>query len=138
MFKYLIEFTTASARRFFDYDLNDRTRNNGAKLIVKHLNTSVAQHFYPIKITSIWNAQPSEVVNSELFQEQLGQTLGRKSPNCLCELGAIIDVVHTSRVRKQSLASVLLEMNPTVCPKTTTTTTSFDFFLNFFFNTRLG
>ena len=60
VFKYLNEFTTASARRLFDYDLNDRTRNNGAKLIVKHFNTSVAQHFYPIKITSTWNALPSE------------------------------------------------------------------------------
>ena len=29
------------ARGFLDYDLNDRTRNNGAKLIVKHFNTSV-------------------------------------------------------------------------------------------------
>ena len=51
VFKYLNEFTPASARGFFNYDLNDRTRNNGAKLIVKHLNKSVAQHCYPIKIT---------------------------------------------------------------------------------------
>ena len=51
-FKCLNEFTTASARGLFDYDLNDRKRNNGAKLIVKHFNTSVAQHFYTIKITS--------------------------------------------------------------------------------------
>ena len=42
MIKYLNEFTTASARGLFDYDLNDRTRNNGVKLIVKHFNTSVA------------------------------------------------------------------------------------------------
>ena len=61
----LIElFTAASARGLFDYDLNDRTRNIGAKLIVKHFNTSVAQHFYPIKITITWNALPSEVVSS--------------------------------------------------------------------------
>ena len=39
------EFTTASARGLFDYDLNDRTRNKGAKLIVKHLNTSSANTF---------------------------------------------------------------------------------------------
>ena len=56
MFKYLNRFTTATARGLFDYDLNDRTRNNGAKVIVKHFNTSVAQHFYPIKITTTWNA----------------------------------------------------------------------------------
>ena len=62
VFKYLNRFTTDSARGLFDYDLNDRTRNNGAKLIVKHFNTSVAQHFYPAKITTTWNALPSEVV----------------------------------------------------------------------------
>ena len=38
------------------------TRNNGAKLIVKHFNTSVAQHFYPIKIRTTRNALPKEVV----------------------------------------------------------------------------
>ena len=37
---------------------------------------------------------------------------------------AIIDVVHTSRVHKQSYASVLLEMDPTVCPTTITNTTT--------------
>ena len=57
-------FTTASARGLFDYDLNDRTRNNGAKHVVKHFNTSVAQHFYPIKIVTTWNALPSEVVRT--------------------------------------------------------------------------
>ena len=64
MFKYLNRFTTASARGLFNYDLNDRTRNKGAKLIVKHFNTSVAQHFGPIKITTTWNALPSELVSS--------------------------------------------------------------------------
>ena len=61
----------ASARGLFDYDLTDRARNNGAKLIVKHFNTSVAQHWcihqyisYPIKITTTWNALPNEVVTS--------------------------------------------------------------------------
>ena len=64
MFKYLNRFTTASAIGLFNYDLNDRTRNNGAKLIVKDFNTSVAQHFYPIKMTKTWNALSSEVVSS--------------------------------------------------------------------------
>ena len=64
VFKYLHEFTNASARGLLDYDLNDRTRNNGAKRIEKHFNSSVAQHFYQIKITSTWNAPPSEVVSS--------------------------------------------------------------------------
>ena len=62
--KYLNWFTTASARGLFDYHLKDRTRKNGAKLIVKHFNTSVAQHFNFIKITTTWNAQPNEVVSS--------------------------------------------------------------------------
>ena len=34
VFKYLNEFTTASARGLFDYEINDRTRNNGEKFIV--------------------------------------------------------------------------------------------------------
>ena len=52
LFKYLDRFTASSTRGLFDYDLNDRTRNNGEKLIVKHFKTSVAQHFYQIKITT--------------------------------------------------------------------------------------
>ena len=64
MFKYPNRFTITSARGFFDYDLNDRTRNNGAKHIVKHFNTSVAQHFYPIKVTTTFNALPNDVVTS--------------------------------------------------------------------------
>ena len=40
--KYLNRFSTASTRGFFDYDHNDRTRNDGAKRIIKHFNTSVA------------------------------------------------------------------------------------------------
>ena len=60
--KYLNEFKTASERELFDYDLNDRTINNGAKLIVKHFNTSVAQHLNPFKITTTCNSLPNEVV----------------------------------------------------------------------------
>ena len=56
-------FTTASARGLYLYDLNDRTRNNGVKLIVKHFNISVARHFYPITITTTWYALPNEVVS---------------------------------------------------------------------------
>ena len=58
VFTYLNRFTTASARGLFDYDLNDRTRNNGTKLIVKHFITSVTKNFYPIKIKTTWNALP--------------------------------------------------------------------------------
>ena len=49
VFKYLNKFTTASARGLFDYDFNDRTRNNKAKLSVKHFNTSVANTFTQLK-----------------------------------------------------------------------------------------
>ena len=59
--KYLNRFTTVSVRGLFDYDLNDRTRNSGAKRIVKHFNTSDAQHFYPIKMTTTWNALPMKL-----------------------------------------------------------------------------
>ena len=61
-----------------------RTRNNGAKLIVKHFNTSVAQHFYPIKITTIWNALPNEVVSSRTvnsFQNSLDKHWAENPPN---------------------------------------------------------
>ena len=86
VFKYLNEFTTASARRLFDCDLNDRTRNNGAKLIVKHFNTSVVQPFYPIKITSNWNALPSEVVSSRTensFKNSLDKHWAENPPNVI-------------------------------------------------------
>ena len=42
VFKYLNRFTASTARGLFDYAVNNRTRNNGAKLFVKHFNTSVA------------------------------------------------------------------------------------------------
>ena len=84
VFKYLNEFTTASARALFDYDLNDITRNNGAKLIVKHFNTSVAQHLYPIKITPTWNAPSSEVVSSRTvnsFKNSFDKHYAENHPN---------------------------------------------------------
>ena len=58
VFKCLIGLTSANARGLFNYDLNDRTRNNGAKLIVKHSNTPVEQHIYPLKFTTTWKALP--------------------------------------------------------------------------------
>ena len=105
VFKYLNEFTTACARGLFDRDLNDRTRNNGAKLTVKHLNTSVAQHFHPIKITLTWNSLPSKVVSSRTvnsFKHGLDKHWQKNHPKYPGELVAIIDVVHKSRVHKQS------------------------------------
>ena len=58
VFKYLNRFINVSPIGLFDYDFNDRTQNNGKKLIVKWFNTSVAQHFSPINITTTWNAHP--------------------------------------------------------------------------------
>ena len=84
VFKYLNRFTSASARGLFDYDLNDRTRNNGAKLIVKYFNTSFAQHFYQIKMTTTWNALPNEVVTSRTvnsFKNSLDKHLAENPPN---------------------------------------------------------
>ena len=84
VFKYLNEFITASARGLFDYDPKDRKINNGAKLIVKHFNTSVPQHFYPIKITSTWNALPSEVLSSRTvnyFKNSLDKHFAENPPN---------------------------------------------------------
>ena len=75
MFKCLNRFTATSTRGIFDYDLNDRTRNNEAKLIIKHFNTSVAQYFYPIKITTNWNALPDEVVNNRTVNSFYAATL---------------------------------------------------------------
>ena len=51
VFKYLNRFNNVSPIGLFDYDFNDRTRNNGKNLIVKGFNISVAQHFFPINIT---------------------------------------------------------------------------------------
>ena len=45
LFKYLYRFTTASARGPFDYDLNDRRRNNGAKLNVKYFKHQLHNTF---------------------------------------------------------------------------------------------
>ena len=64
MFKYLNRFNNVSPIGIFEYDFNDRTRNNEKKLIVKRFNTSVAQHFFPIIITTTRNALPYDVVNS--------------------------------------------------------------------------
>ena len=64
VFKYLNRFNDVSATGLFDKDFNDRTRNNGKKLIVKRFNTSGAQNFLPINIATTWNALPFDVINS--------------------------------------------------------------------------
>ena len=64
VFKYLNRFNNVSPSGLFDYDFHGWTRNNEKNLIVKQFNTSVAQHFFPINITTPWNALPYDVVNS--------------------------------------------------------------------------
>ena len=52
--------------------------------IVKYFNTSVAQHFYPIKITTTSNALPSEVVSSRTvnsFKNSLDKHWAENPPN---------------------------------------------------------
>ena len=101
MFKYQNEFTTASARGLFDYDHNDTTRKNGAKL-VKHFDTSVVQHFYHIKMTTTWNTLPNEDASSRTmisFKNSLDKYWAVNPPMSVV---AIIDAAHNSRVHKQS------------------------------------
>ena len=89
VFKYLNRFNNVSPIGFFDYDFSDRTRNNGKKIIVKRFNTSVAQHFPPINITTTWNALPlwySQQWDSKHIQEPSRCTLGRQPPRCADQL----------------------------------------------------
>ena len=72
---------------------------NGAKLIVKHFNTSVAQHFYPIKISTTWNALPYEVVSRRTvnsFKNSFDKHWLENPPNVRvnCNGIAIIDAVR--------------------------------------------
>ena len=105
VFKYLDRFTTANVRGLFDYDLNDRTRDNGAKLIEKHFNTSVAQHFYPIKIATTWNALPNEVVSRRTvksFQNSWTNT-GQKIP----QMSELIGSNHRCRAQFKCAQTVI-------------------------------
>ena len=63
MFKYLNRFNNVSPIGLFDYDHNDRTRNNGKKLIVS--DSIHQQHsIFPTNTTTTWNALPYDLVNS--------------------------------------------------------------------------
>ena len=120
------EFITASARGLFDYDLNDRTRTNGAKLIVKYFNTSVAQHIYPIKITTTWNALPIEVVSSRTvnsFKNSLDKHWAENP-----QISELTGNNHRCRAQFKCVQTVVgqhFSLNgPTVCSTTTNTTTT--------------
>ena len=64
MLNYLNRFSNVSPIGLFDYDFNDRTRNNGKKIIVKRFSRSVVQHFFRIDITTTWYALRYDIVNS--------------------------------------------------------------------------
>jgi hypothetical protein len=64
-FKYLKGFNNVSPVGLFDRDYNVRTRNNGAKLVGKRFATTIAEHFFPIAISRIWNNLPAAVVAAE-------------------------------------------------------------------------
>ena len=76
VFKYLNRFNNVSPIGLFEYDFNDWTRNNGKKLIVKRFNSSVAQYFFPINITTTWNALPYDVVNSRTVKTVKNHSTG--------------------------------------------------------------
>ena len=67
----------------------------------------VAQHFYPIKITTTWNALPNEVVNSRTvnsFKNRLDKQWAENPPaRCPSKLVAIIDALHNSGMHAQTV-----------------------------------
>ena len=122
-------FTTASSRGLFDYDLNDRTTNNGAKLIVKDFNTSVAQNFYLFKITTTWNALRNKVVSSRTVNSFKNSCMDKhlaENP----QMSELTGSNHLCRAQLKSAQTVvgqsfpgklngLSYYYPTVCPTTT-------------------
>ena len=81
VFKYLNRFNNVSPIGLFDYDFKDRTRNNVKNLIVKRFNTSVAQNFFPINVTTIWNVVNSRTVNT--FKNHLDEHWEDNPPDVL-------------------------------------------------------
>ena len=97
---------------------------NGSKLTVKHFNTSVAQHFYPIKITTTWNGLPNEVVTSRTvnsFKNSLENT-GQK----ISQMSELTGSNHRCRAQFKCAQTVIGQRfagnGPMVCPTTTATT----------------
>ena len=69
------------------YNLNERTINNERKHIVKHLNTLVAQHFFPTKLTTTWNVLLCNVVSSRTvntFNNRLDKHWVENPPDVGC------------------------------------------------------
>ena len=82
VFKYLNRFNNVSPIGLFDYDFNDRTRNNGKIIIVKRFNTSIARHFFPINIATTRNALVnSRTVNT--FKNHLDADWEDNAPDVL-------------------------------------------------------
>ena len=55
LYEHCTTFGNSMCVKFSLYDI---ARNIGAKLIIKHFSTSVAIHFYTVKITKTLNALP--------------------------------------------------------------------------------
>ena len=64
VFKYLNRFNNVSPIGLFEYDFNDRTRNNGKKINSEAIQYISSTAFFSINITTTWNALPYGVVNS--------------------------------------------------------------------------
>ena len=82
-FKYRKGITAASPDGLFDRDNNNRTRNNGHKLVVKRFNTTIVGNFFPIKITTAWNNLPENVVSSSsvnTFKKRLDEYWAQHPP----------------------------------------------------------
>ena len=104
------------------------SRNYGAKLIVKHSNTLVAQHFYSIKITTTWKAIPNKVVSSRTmnsFKNHLDKHWAENPPNVRVNcMVAIIDALHNWSVYSRRPAFCWKLLNGLSYTTTTTSTTS--------------
>ena len=85
VYKYLKSFNNVTARGLCD--CNNRTRNNGVKLIVKrfkHINSSTFPHHQVIKITITWNTLPSDITSSRTvntFKNRFDQHWELNPPN---------------------------------------------------------
>ncbi|KAF2364864.1 Reverse transcriptase domain [Trinorchestia longiramus] len=62
-FKYLNGLNNVTLEGPFERDGNVRTRNNGQKLLLRNFKTSQAMNFFPVKIASIWNQLPENIVS---------------------------------------------------------------------------
>ena len=129
VYKYINVFDT-SAMQLFDCELNGRTRNNGVKILyMKFFNTSVTEDFYQIK-----NIYLLFIYFYQIKYSAAGRwTLSRNRENKHWAENPQMSGLNGNDKRcTKSCRPAALEIDPTVCPTTTTYTARFDFFANFF------